>query len=157
MSTQLALYLAAILNATSLFGRVIPGVLSNKIGPFNIFAAAALSTGILIFCMQKVESNASIIVFACVYGFCSGANVSGLSVVLSQTTKDARNIGTYMGMAWGIISIAVLVGPPIDGAFVSHYGGFNEVSDFCGAAVILGGICVLICKTRFEKGIWGRF
>jgi MFS family permease len=62
MSSQLASYIVAILNAASFFGRVVPGVLGDKLGRLNMLFAAGLSTGILIFCFESLNSNAAIIV-----------------------------------------------------------------------------------------------
>jgi MFS family permease len=156
MSTDLAAYIIAILNAGSFFGRVIPGVLGDKLGRYNAFSAAALSSGVLLLCMQWLNSNASIIVFSGLYGFCSGAIVSGMSVVLAQIPKDPREIGTYMGMGMATISIAALVGPPIDGAFQTHYHGFHQVSTFSGVMVLAGGIACFLTKHTTEKGIFGK-
>jgi MFS family permease len=156
MSTELASYIIAILNAASFFGRVIPGVLGDKLGRYNAFSAAALSSGILLLCMQWLNSNASIIVFSALYGFCSGAIVSGMSVVLTQVPKDPREIGTYMGMGMATVSIAALVGPPIDGAFQTHYHSFNEVATFSGVMVLAGGIGCFLTKHTTGKGIFGK-
>ncbi|KAF7167940.1 hypothetical protein CNMCM6106_003289 [Aspergillus hiratsukae] len=79
MSTSLAFYTQSILNAASFPGRVIPAFLSDKLGKQNVLAAAALSSGILALCWQRVQGNAGILVFAAVYGFCSGAIISGTS------------------------------------------------------------------------------
>lgn len=62
MSPVLASYLIAILNASSFFGRVIPGVLGDKWGRLNIFFAGGVSTAVLIFCFTHVHTNAQIIV-----------------------------------------------------------------------------------------------
>jgi predicted MFS family arabinose efflux permease len=70
MSTELASYIIAILNGASFFGRVIPGVVGDKLGRYNALGVAALSSGILLICMQALSSNASIIVFSGLYGFC---------------------------------------------------------------------------------------
>jgi MFS family permease len=156
MSTQLAAYVVSILNAASFFGRVIPGILGDKLGRYNALAAAGLGSGILIFCMPKTSSNAAVIVFAALYGFTSGAIVSGMTVVLSQVPKEARDIGTYMGMGMGVISIGALIGPPIDGAFVSHYHGFSEVCIFSGVVVLTGGLMTIFVKSTTEKGIFGK-
>jgi MFS family permease len=156
MSTQLASYVISILNAASFFGRVIPGVLGDKLGRYNALAAAGLGSGILIFCMPKTSSNAAIIVFAALYGFTSGAIVSGMTVVLSQVPKAPRDIGTYLGMGMGVVSIAALIGPPIDGVFVSHYHGFSELCFFSGAVVLAGGLMTIFMKSTTEKGIFGK-
>ncbi|CAD6454327.1 5265c8df-1c99-438b-a585-f04aab271371 [Sclerotinia trifoliorum] len=155
MSTELASYLVAILNGASFFGRVIPGVLADKVGRLNMFCAVGISTGILVFCWQSITSNAGIIVFAAIYGFCSGAIVSLVTVCFTTIPKNPQNIGTYMGMGMAVIGFAALIGPPINGALVDHYHSFNQVADFSGVMVLVGGIFVLVIK-YVEGGLFKK-
>lgn len=156
MSVQLSSYLPSILNGASFFGRVIPGVLGDKLGRYNALSLAGISSGICIVCMQSLQSNAGIIVFAAFYGFCSGAIVSGMSVCLAQIPKNPADIGTYMGMGFAIMAIPVLVSPPIDGVFVTHFGGYDQLATFSGVVVIAGGLGTLGVKATTAKGIWGK-
>ena len=64
--------------------------------------------------------------------------------MLRASAEDARDIGTYLGMF--VISFAALVGPPISGALLTRYGGFEQVSIFCGVVVLAGGFSVLLVK-----------
>ncbi|EAW11604.1 MCT family MFS transporter [Aspergillus clavatus NRRL 1] len=146
MSTTLAFYTQSILNAASFPGRIVPAILSDRLGRQNVLAAAGLSSGILALCWQRVEGNAGIIVFAVMYGFCSGAIISGGSVSLASCPSDPKNIGTYMGMGMGVSSIAALIGPPISGALVDRYHGFAQVADFCGVVSLFGGVLALMVK-----------
>jgi MFS family permease len=154
MSTQLASYIVAILNGASFFGRVIPGVLGDRVGRLNMLFGAALVTGILILCMQALDSNASIIAFSGLYGFFSGAIVSGMTAAFATVPENPREIGTYMGMAMACTSVAALIGPPIDGAFVKNFGGFDQVAIFSGIVVIAGSFGVLGVKTFLGKGLF---
>ncbi|RHZ54816.1 hypothetical protein CDV55_102574 [Aspergillus turcosus] len=145
MSTSLAFYTQSILNAASFPGRVIPAILSDKLWKQNVLAAAGISSGILALCWQRVQGNAGILVFAAVYGFCSGAIISGTSVSLASVPRDPKNIGTYLGMGMGVASLAALVGPPISGALVDRYHGFSPVADFCGVICLFGaGLAVVV-------------
>ena len=157
MSARLSLYLLAIVNAASFFGRVIPGILADKLGRLNAFFAAALSAGILAICWQRVTTNAEMIVFAVLYGFFSGAVISLMSVCFAQVPKSPQNIGTYMGMAMFVVSFAALIGPPVTGALVTRYGSFNEAADFSGVCILVGAFTVLLSKKWTKKGIWSRF
>ncbi len=125
VSTELASYLISILNGASFFGRIIPGILADKVGRLNMFFAAALRTGILLFCWPKITSNVGIIVFSALYGFFSGGVISLASVCIAFVPKDPRNIGTYLGQGMAVVSIAALIGPPVNGALVTRYGGFE--------------------------------
>ncbi|KAF7935921.1 uncharacterized protein EAE98_002141 [Botrytis deweyae] len=155
MSTELASYLISILNGASFFGRVIPGILADKIGRLNMLCAVGVSTGILVFCWQSITSSAGIIVFAAIYGFCSGAIVSLVTLCLAMVPKNPQNIGTYMGMGMFVTAFAALIGPPINGALVEHYHSFDQVSDFSGVVVLVGGLFVLVIKF-VEGGILKR-
>ncbi|KAI9749402.1 MAG: alpha-1,2-mannosyltransferase (Kre5) [Chaenotheca gracillima] len=156
MGTQLAFYLVAILNGASFFGRVIPGVTADKVGRFNVLSASALCTGVLILCWQKSKSNASIIVFAALYGLCSVAIVSSMSVCLARVPKDPKDIGTYLGMGMFVLSFGALVGPPINGALVARYGGFDEVSMLSGLVALAGGCVAFLAKQQTDEGLFGR-
>ncbi|KAF4633623.1 hypothetical protein G7Y89_g4496 [Cudoniella acicularis] len=156
MDPTLAGYLLAIVNASSTFGRIIPGVLADKFGRLNIFTLGALVTGIVIFCMNMATANAGLIVYSIVIGFVSGTIISGASAAFSVCPKDPRDIGTYMGMGMSISGLGALVGPPVNGAFVERYGGFFEVSMFSGAMCLFGGCIALLTKVATPQGILGR-
>lgn len=156
MDRVLASYLAAIVNGASFFGRIIPGIMADKLGRFNMFGLSMLSTAILIFCWQKATTNAGIIVFAAVFGFCSGAIVSGMATCFATIPKNPKNIGTYMGMGLGLASFGALAGPPINGALVDQYGGYEQATIFSGVMVLVAGLIILFGKATTEKGILGK-
>ncbi|KAF8860861.1 MFS general substrate transporter [Acephala macrosclerotiorum] len=156
MSTQLASYVVSILNGASFSGRVIPGVLGDKLGRLDAFATAAFASGILILCMQAINSNAGIIVFSALYGFSSGAIVSGMSTCLAQIPQDPRNIGTYMGMGMAVTSIAALISPPIDGAIIKQYGGYDQVAIFSAVVVLAGAVAAIWVKHTRGKGVFRK-
>jgi MFS family permease len=156
MNPTLTGYLLAIINAASTFGRIIPGVLADKYGRLNMFALGGLVTGIAIFCMNSATTNASLIVYSIVFGFASGTIISGASAVISLCPKDPRDIGTYMGMGMAVSGLGLLIGPPVNGAFIARYGGFLEVSMFSGTMCVFGGCIALVAKAVTSEGILGR-
>ena len=87
IDTELAFYLSSIFNGASFFGRVIAGIIADKVGRLNMLFVIAVSTGILGLCWQRITSNAAIIIFAVLYGFCSGAVVSLSAVCFAQVPK----------------------------------------------------------------------
>lgn len=152
MSTQLANYLISILNGASFFGRVIPGIMADKVGRYNMLLFVAISSGILIFCLEKMQTNATIVLFAGLYGFTSGAIVSLISVCLAQIPSNPGNIGTYMGQGMAVVAIGALIGPPSNGALVSHYHTFNNSFIMSGSFVVVGGLLVIVAKLAANKG-----
>ena len=156
MSATLAAYLLAIINASSTFGRIIPGILADKFGRLNLFAFAGIATGIMVFCINEPTTNAGIIVYSAFFGFVSGTIISSASAAISLCTNDPRNLGTYMGMGMGLSAFAVLIGPPINGALIDRYGGFQQVSIFSGVVSAVGGLIALASKTVTPEGILGK-
>ncbi|OBT63713.1 hypothetical protein VE03_06181 [Pseudogymnoascus sp. 23342-1-I1] len=156
MDPTLAGYLLAIVNASSTFGRIIPGVLADKYGRLNVFALGGISTGIAIFCMNSAETNGALIGYGVVFGFTSGTIISGLSACISLCAKDPREIGMYMGMGMSLSSLGGLIGPPVNGVFVDHYGGFFEACMFSGAICLFGGLIAVFIKFATPEGSFGR-
>ncbi len=99
MSATLAGYMLAILNAASTFGRIIPGILADKYGRLNMLALGGVVTGIVIFTMNSVVSNAALVVYSIAFGFVSGTIISGASAAFTICAKDPRDIGT-VSTAW---------------------------------------------------------
>jgi MFS family permease len=154
MSVQLGSYLISIMNGSSFFGRVIPGIIADRVGRLNMLVAAALSSGILILCLQRITTNATIILFSALYGFCSGGIVSLISVNLAQIPKSPADIGTYMGQGMAVLAFGALIGPPTNGALVSRYHNFSHSFTMSGCLVVAGGLFVIISKVVAKKGIF---
>ncbi|KAG5787816.1 hypothetical protein H9Q69_013116 [Fusarium xylarioides] len=72
VNPTLASYLLAITNAASTFGRIIPGILADKYGRLNMYSLGGLCTGVVILCMNEAKTTGALVVYALVFGFCSG-------------------------------------------------------------------------------------
>lgn len=96
------------------------------------------------------------VVYAVFFGFWSGTLISGAAAAISLCVDDLRDVGTYMGMGFAVGGFAVLIGPPINGALLNHYGGFLQVSIFSGVMCIVGGFIGLAGKFTTPQGIFGR-
>jgi len=168
-------YLLAIINGLSLPGRVIPGIIADKVGPFNVFIPSALSAGILTYALIGIHTPAGLYIYCVLYGLMSGAVISLLGPCCGQICPDMRKIGTMFGMVTGISSWAyvipfcfvglaycrTLTGTPIAGALVTREnGGFTGALVFSGTVMILGGLCTLaasLMQMRKEKKIFVHF
>lgn len=152
----LASYLAAMLNGASIFGRILPGIVADRLGRLNVLAAMGASTGILVFVWPKVAGTAGVVVFSVFFGFTSGAIVSGATVALSMCPDSLSDVGTWMGQGMAIASLSALLGPPVTGVLVARFGGFTQVSIFGGVFTLVGAALALVAKTRTPQGVWGR-
>ncbi|PYH97072.1 MFS general substrate transporter [Aspergillus ellipticus CBS 707.79] len=155
MSTSLANYLVAVLNAASVFGRIIPGLIADKVGRFNVMAVATAVSGILTFALWlPARGNAPDIVFAVLFGFFSGAYVSLTPALIAQVSPISE-IGIRTGSLYFFVSIAVLTGSPIAGALVSvDHGNYGYLEIFAGATMCAGAVCLIFTRVLVGGFTW---
>ncbi|KAF1733213.1 Riboflavin transporter MCH5 [Beauveria bassiana] len=61
-STSFAFYLVSIVNGASLFGRILPGILADRYGHFNLCGGAALLSGAITLCWTAAKSTVGLVV-----------------------------------------------------------------------------------------------
>lgn len=152
MGSYLASYMVSILNAVSIFGRVLPGFVADKVGRFNtMIFISFLSTILVLALWLPARGNVPYILFAAFFGFSSGAFVS-LAPALVAQISDVRQIGVRTGSMFAIISFAALVGNPIGGALVKNEGGgYLHLQIFCGI-MMLGGSLFFVAARASQAG-----
>ncbi|KAK0611347.1 putative MFS monocarboxylate transporter [Immersiella caudata] len=149
---QMSFYLISILNAGSLFGRVGPGYLADRVGHYNICLLAVISSGITAFCLTEARSLAGLVVISVAYGFISGAILAIQNACVAKIAGIHMQ-GTAMGMFMGFLAVTTLVGGPIGGALLSRYG-YLSLSTFTGAALVGGSLLVSAAKLLLNRNIF---
>ncbi|KIM99327.1 hypothetical protein OIDMADRAFT_127322 [Oidiodendron maius Zn] len=147
MAPGLAQYLLAVLNATSLFGRALSGMLADKVGRYNVFVVVCYTTSILILALWiPATNNAATIAFAGFFGFTSGAYVSLLPALAAQISPP-REIGFRTGLLFLFCSLGGLTTSPIAGAILARENGdYLGMKIFAGVMVLIGTTGVLFAK-----------
>ncbi|KAK9323688.1 major facilitator superfamily transporter 1 [Lipomyces orientalis] len=148
MSASLATYLIPILNAASLFGRIIPGWVGDRVGRYNIQIVMCFFSGIIVLALWlPATGNAPLVIFSALYGLGSGAFVSLLPALIAQIS-DIREIGLRIGIEFAILSIPSLVGNPIGGALIDHdHGRFRDLQIWCGVLLLAGGTMFIFARS----------
>ena len=147
---NLAFYLLAVMNSTSVFGRIIPNYLADTLGPFNVVIPCAFVTSILCFCFISITSSAGIIVLMAFYGFFSGSFVSLPPTIIVHLSLDAREkIGTRLGQAFACVALGLLVGTPIGGAILDG-NGFDSVWIFGGVLLAAAGLFLVAARVVYK-------
>lgn len=138
------------LTQPSIFGRIIPGIIADKVGRFNVMIIICLISAIFCFAIWiPVKDTAGIIVFVVIFGFSSGGFISLAPTLIAQIS-DIRQIGTRIGAAFAVYSVGALIGSPIGGAIVSAQDGdYLGLQLFCGCCMISG--TVLFCAARYVQ------
>lgn len=150
-SPDLAWYLIAILNAGSLFGRLIAGITALRLGQFNTLIVSCSICNVLILSWLRITSTSSLIAFSALYGFFSGAVIGLTPATVVHTAPSPDKIGTYLGMCFGILGLAGLTGTPITGAMIRQRDGFAHAIIFSGVVGLAGTVLVVgarICHSR---------
>ncbi|MCJ1476315.1 hypothetical protein MMC13_004981 [Lambiella insularis] len=144
---NLAFDILAILNGASVFGRILPNFLADKVGPMNMLVPCTLFSGILCLCWIAIKDVSGIVVLCVLYGFFSGAFVSLIPAVVAKLTPDMAVVGTWMGMSLAIGALGLLIGNPIGGALVNvEQAVFYRAQAFCGASIVLGSVLIFMAR-----------
>jgi len=152
MRPQLAQYLIAILNAGSLLGRLLSGLLADKAGKYNVFVVATGTAGVFTLAFWiPAAGDSPIIAYAVIFGFFSGAYVSLIGALVAQISP-LPEIGYRTGLVFLVCSVSGLIANPIAGQILdntsSHWTGLKA---FAGA-MLLGGTAILIACRLSHTG-----
>lgn len=98
VTENFSFYLLAILNAASIFGRIIPNFFADIIGPLNMMAPFVLCCAIVSYSWTSISSEGEIVIFTIAYGFFSGTFVSVTGPALASLSPDMALVGTHMGV-----------------------------------------------------------
>lgn len=159
LSPAFSYQLLAIFNAGSCLGRWVPGYLADKLGRFNsmIAAFAICSATSFTFWLpasfltpstpaQVAAIKALSIVYAVLFGFASGSNISLTPVCVGQLC-DTNQYGRYYATCYTVVSFSTLTGIPIAGSLIQATGGHYW------GAVVWTGVCYVFATLCF---IWAR-
>lgn len=143
-----------ITNAMGILGRYLPGILADRIGPYNVMimmmAGATLSVLFLWLCWGVTsQSMTSVYVFSVIYGFFDSSVLSLVPSCIgavSPTSKFGQRYGTSYLCAGLIIFGGVIGGGAIIGEeSLLHYKYFSA---FVGALYGASTICYVICRFK---------
>lgn len=121
---RFAYQILPILNAGSALGRALPGWWGDRVGPFNVnLAMVALSAlACLAVWLPAGPTTPGLVLFALLFGFASGSNVSITPVCIGRLCRT-QHYGRYYATCYTIVSFACLVGVPIAGSILTSAGG----------------------------------
>ncbi|KAJ6013847.1 hypothetical protein N7540_008438 [Penicillium herquei] len=138
-NSNISFYIISVLNAASVVGRITPGLIADRIGSLNTVMPVNLIATIMAFAWMGIHNEAGAIVFACIYGFASGAIVSLPTTILLRLSPNLAIVGTRMGMAFTCAGLGLLIGNPIAGALLNlEKAMFWKAQLFCAIMVVTG-------------------
>ncbi|KAH9839720.1 MFS general substrate transporter [Rhodofomes roseus] len=153
---NLSFYLLPIANAGSLVGRVAAGLLADKYGPLNVITPANVVAGIMTYAWPFAGGTAGYIVIAILYGMASGifASLVAKPIVSMGEIKD---VGARVGMAFTLLALGALAGPPISGAIQTATGSYKAVGYYAGTTIEVAVILLMLSRYYVLGGkLWGK-
>lgn len=156
VSKDFSFYMIAIANAASTFGRVISGLLADKIGALNTMAVFTAMTGITTIAWPFAKDKSQLITIAAIHGFSIGAYISLYSVPAVAMGK-MEDAGRRVGMFMSLIGLGGIAGPPISGAIRTATGGFVDAGFYSGGCIIFGVALLLVARCLHLRRLWGKF
>ncbi|KAK0615269.1 major facilitator superfamily domain-containing protein [Bombardia bombarda] len=155
IDSSFAFYLLTILNAGSVFGRVVPNYFADKIGPLNIMIIACFVSSLLSFCWIAVNSKAGIIVFCILYGFFSGSFVSLPAPTIASLSPNMSVVGARMGTSFAVAGFGILLGSPIGGVILRS-SGWVGLQCWGAATIALSTILAIMARIHRQPKLLGK-
>ncbi|KAJ3543441.1 hypothetical protein NM208_g3576 [Fusarium decemcellulare] len=147
ISTSDSSLLLSLLNAGSVVGRFLPGLLSDKLGRFNVIIVtiAFCAITVLGIWLPCHGSMPVMIAFCVAFGVASGSNLSLIPVCLGQFC-GSKHYARYFATSSMLASFGTLSSVPIAGALI----GIGDRSMGWMALILFAGcsyVGALICYT----------
>ncbi|KAI1114021.1 monocarboxylate permease-like protein [Nemania sp. NC0429] len=144
VSPALIPYILPIVNAVSIPGRILPGILADRAGRFNTSILVAGISGIVTLALWiPGTTTGAILAFGALYGFTSGGFISLTPAVIAQIS-DLREIGARSGVTLFIGSLGALTGSPLAGAILNaQHGEYLGLKIFNGLTILVGALFLL--------------
>ncbi|KAG8161303.1 hypothetical protein KVR01_009567 [Diaporthe batatas] len=143
-------YTVSIVNAASIFGRILPSLYSDRIGHLRVMVVCAFLSGVSTLAIwlpvNYHRSAGGLIVFALFFGFFSGAFVSLTAPCLVEVAGGhTHDLGAMLGTFFAIAAVASLTGLPIQGAILSGVDlmrliVFSGVTMLAGSGALSGAM-----------------
>ena len=153
MSFGESVNLLIVYNAVGIPARIFSGLIADRLfGVLNTFIPYVMIQAIIAFCWLGVKSAPGYYVYIAFYGLFSAGFQSLFPTAISSLTPDLRKTGTRLGMAFSMLSIAGLTGPPLGGALLTTDGGrYLAPLIWAGAAMLLGA-CLTATARCYRYG-----
>ena len=178
---SLSTYILAIVNVGGLVGRIVPAVLSDRVGRFNILFPCALLSGVSCLVLWLPASFVSTsggrialeVTFALSFGFFSGGFVALINACIAQISKT-EEVGSRIGLLYCLVSIPYvciyihllkeltrllrsMAGGPVAGKLLGNDShAYIGMILFTGIMIIAGSFFIFWTRLRVESRLLAR-
>ncbi|KTW27806.1 hypothetical protein T552_02245 [Pneumocystis carinii B80] len=143
LGSRFSTYFISVINLTSIFGRVITGVIADYKGPLNTFILSTLALVILTYAWIGIRNIPGLFIFSILYGIFAGAVMSLPSAIIIKLSSNLNFVGTQMSICLLFTGIGFLIGTPIDGIILKRFNKAFFWAQIFSATIMLIGIFAL--------------
>lgn len=160
LGDSLAYNLPSILNAASIFGRVVPGYFADRFGRFNVMIITTFACSVITFALwlPSQSNHAAILAYAVLFGFWSGSAISLSPVCVAQISKT-EEFGKRYGTTYFLVSLGTLVAIPVAGELLKVQPPSGGLDNYFGLIILCGLVyscaCLFFILSRGVSVGWG--
>lgn len=146
---QIGFLFVAILAIFNASGRIIAGIVSDKIGRIKTLFMVCMTQAVVMFLFSNFSTITAFIIGSAIVGFSYGACLS----LFPSTTADfwgSKNLGLNYGLlftAWGVGGV---FGPILAGIIADMTGNYNMAYMVASGLMVLAGLLTFVTKAPKE-------
>ncbi|GMM32558.1 hypothetical protein DAMA08_053030 [Martiniozyma asiatica (nom. inval.)] len=146
---SMSLISLTVCNASGVIGRLIPALLSDHYGPFNMILIMSfiMTISIFIIWLPFGEHLQAFLTFCVIFGFSMAATLS-LTPLCTSAISDPEEFGKRYGTAYFFVSFINLIALPIGMALSTTSIGYDAMAAFGGCTSFIAFASFLICRYK---------
>ncbi|KZT35856.1 MFS general substrate transporter [Sistotremastrum suecicum HHB10207 ss-3] len=150
LSASFGTYLVAIVNGSTIIGRLTCGFVAVRFGSLNLMIISTTLAMIFTYAWAYAKSLPSYIVVSCLYGISLGGFISLFPVPAAQM-GPLEDVGRRTGLLLTILAIGSLIGPPVAGAAKGNRPDYHIASLYAGST-IAAAVGIMVLTKYFSTG-----
>lgn len=152
---EAAFLVVAIMAIGNAGGRIVAGILTDKIGPTTTLVIMLLFQAVLMFAAIPVigSQNANallLLLLATFIGFNYGTNLS-LFPLFTKSLWGLKNFGTNYGLVFTAWGVGGFIMSRVSQTLVARSGSYNSSFAIAGILLMAGIVLTLIIQSRLQK------
>jgi OFA family oxalate/formate antiporter-like MFS transporter len=132
------------------FGKILWGTVSDKIGRYPVFLILYAFAGMAMFAMAKISESTLFIIAMSSVGLCYGGFISLIAPVTADTFGK-KHLGINFGIMFLAIAIAAYLGPMIAAVVKEAHQGDYARAFLIGGYINMLGMVVTSCYMILKK------
>lgn len=143
-----------ITNASGVFGRLIPAILSDHYGPFNmgILMSAIMMLSIFVIWLPFGSKWGGLITFCVIFGFAMAGTLS-ITPLCTAAISEPKDFGRRYGTAYFFVSFINLIALPVGIGLTTTKLGYDSMVIFTGCTTVISTMSFIVCRYKVGGGL----